>query len=59
MRTDKRVAGEGRMASRPQTLIRDEVVRELGQSVLMLALAGSSVGAALGMLAIAAHALGA
>ncbi|HYY44495.1 MAG TPA: hypothetical protein VE975_04825 [Actinomycetota bacterium] len=47
------------MASRPQTLIRDEEVRELGQSVLMLALAGSSVGAALGMLAIAAHALGA
>ncbi|MFN2594803.1 MAG: hypothetical protein ABR579_07950 [Actinomycetota bacterium] len=34
------------------------LARELGQSIILLALTGSSVGGFLGMVAIAAHALG-
>lgn len=34
------------------------LARELGQGIILLALTGSSVGGFLGMVAIAAHALG-
>lgn len=36
----------------------DGLARELGQGIILLALTGSSVGGFLGMVAIAAHALG-
>ena len=41
-----------------EVLPKDGLAREVGQSIVLLALAGSSVGGFLGMLAVATRALG-
>lgn len=46
------------MTSRIVTLPKEGMVRELSQSLVLLALTGSSVGGFLGMVAIATRALG-
>lgn len=46
------------MVLRVERLERPGMVRELGQSLVLLALTGSSVGGFLGMVAIATRALG-
>jgi hypothetical protein len=44
--------------ARRETSSRVRIARELGQGIIVLALTGSTVGGFLGMLAIAARALG-
>jgi hypothetical protein len=46
------------MSMNPSAPRRSGVARELGQSIFLLALTGSSVGGFLGMIAIATRALG-